>query len=418
MAAQTTTGRHPGWRSALVVLGALGASVALAFLARQLVEEGPWTTLDLQVFHASGNAVWNGENPYLFWLEQAQLSLVYPPFAGLLLAPLSVLSMEAMRIVWFSGIFLALQGIVWLATGWVGIRRAWVRLGIGLAAAGAFLAFDPGWQELWSGQVNTFLALLILADLCRRDGARGRGIMIGIAAGIKLTPGLFILYFLLTRRFKEAWTAVAAFAVTVAVGFAVMPGSAWAYWTSHAWDADRIHPHPGIPLNQNLRGLFARLLHDPDVLLPWLAAALVVLVGGLAVCVTLHRRGLVREGAVLVGVVALLVSPVSWAYHWVWLVPVLVVLTALAVRARSWLWGAAVLLTALAAFLAPYTWIDLETGLTPTTFGQQLETNSLTIAELLLLVAGALAVLFPRLSPLARVSGGPAAAPASPSTAP
>jgi alpha-1,2-mannosyltransferase len=382
------------WRSAFVVLGALGVSVALALLARQLVAEGPWTTLDLRVFHASGTAVWNGDDPYLFWLPQAELSLVYPPFAGLLLAPLSLLSLEAMRIVWFAGIFLALQGVVWLATGWVGVRRAGVRLGIGLAAACAFLLFDPGWQELWSGQVNTFLALLVVADLCRRDGARGRGIAIGIAAGIKLTPGLFILYFLLTRRFREAWTALASFAATVVVGFAVIPGAAWDYWTGHAWDTDRIHANPAIPVNQNLRGMMARLLHDPDVLVSWLAVAVVVLVGGLAVCVGLHRRGLVREGAVLVGVVALLVSPVSWAYHWVWLVPVFVVLTALVVRTRSWQWAAAVLLAAAASFVAPYTWLmDERAGLTPTTLGQQLEANSLTIAGLLLLVAGASTLL-------------------------
>lgn len=412
-----TQSGHAGWRSALVVLGTLVVSVALALLARQLVEEGLWTTLDLQVFHASGTAVWNGDNPYLFWLPQAELSLVYPPFAGLLLAPLSLLSLEVMRIVWFAGIFLALQGVVWLATGWVGVRRAWVRLAVVLFAAGVFLVFDPGWQELWSGQVNMFLTLLVVADLCRRDGARGRGIMIGIAAGIKLTPGLFVLYFLLTRRFREAWTAVASFAVTVAVGFAAMPGPAWTYWTSHAWDADRIHPHPGIQFNQNLRGMLARLLHDPDVLTSWLAVALVVLVGGLAVCVGLHRRGLVREGAVLVGVVALLVSPVSWAYHWVWLVPVFVVLTALAVRTRSWLWGAAVLLAAAASFLAPYTWMGMEAAVTPTTLGQQLETNSLTIAGLLLLVAGALTLLFPRLSPHPRAPEQPAAGTASRSVA-
>ncbi|MCT2585849.1 glycosyltransferase family 87 protein [Actinophytocola gossypii] len=404
--------RPAGWRSALIVLGALGWSVALALLARRLVEGGPWTTFDLQVFHASGTAVWNGDNPYLFWLPQRELSLVYPPFAGLLLAPLSLLSLEAVRIVWFTGIFLALQGAVWLTTGWVGVRRVRVRLGVGLAAAGAFVVFDPGWQELWSGQVNMFLALLIVADLCRRDGARGRGVMIGVAAGIKLTPGLFILYFLLTHRFREAWTAVASFAVTVAVGFAVMPGAAWSYWTGHAWDTDRIHQDPGISLNQNLRGMMARLLHDPDVFVSWLAVALVVLVGGLAVCVGLHRRGLVREGAVLVGVVALLVSPISWAYHWVWLVPVFVVLTALVVRTRSRTWGVAVLLAAAASFVAPYTWVEPWVRHTPTTLGGQLESNSLTVAGLLLLAAGALALWLPRSSPHARVPD-PASGPAT-----
>jgi len=377
---------------ALVVLGAVGLAVALAFLARQLVDEGPWTTFDLQVFHASGEAVLRGDNPYLFWLEQDKLSLVYPPFAGLLFVLLGLLSMEAVRIVWFTGIFLAVQGLVWLTTGRLGIRNTWVRLAAGAAAAGLFLVFNPGWQELWSGNINTFLALLIVADLVRRDGARGRGVLIGIAAGIKLTPGLFILYFLLTRRFREAWTALGAFVATVAIGFAAMPGAALDYWRSHAWDTDRIFPFPNIPLNQNIRGVFARMTGDPDIGLPWLIAAAVVGVGGLAVCVALHRRGLVLEAAVLVGVIALLVSPVSWVYHWVWLVPALIVLGVHAVRTRSWAWGVPVVLTAAAAFVAPYKFMPLDEGMVPSGVVQQLETNSLTIAGLLLLVAGALAL--------------------------
>ncbi|WP_084735678.1 glycosyltransferase 87 family protein [Actinophytocola xinjiangensis] len=400
MAAVDSIRSRSAGRISLVVLGAAALSVALAFLARALVDEGPWTTFDLQVFHASGEAVLRGDNPYLYWLEQDQLSLVYPPFAGLLFALLGLLSMEAVRIVWFTGIFLAVQGIVWLTTGWIGVRRRWVRLGAGVAAAGLFLLFNPGWQELWSGNINTFLALLIVADLVRRDGARGRGVLIGVAAGIKLTPGLFILYFLLTRRFREAWTALGTFAVTVVAGFAVLPGPAWDYWRSHAWDADRIYPFPNIPLNQNLRGMLARLTGDPDVSVSWLLAAVVVAVGGLAVCVALHRRGLVTEAAVLVGVIALLVSPVSWAYHWVWLVPALIVLGAHAVRTRSWTWGGAVVLTAAAAFVAPYTFMPLDEGMTPSTVAQQFETNSLTIAGLLLLVAAVVAVVRPRPDPV------------------
>ncbi|GAB3434163.1 glycosyltransferase 87 family protein [Actinophytocola sediminis] len=390
---KTVTGTHLRGRIALAVAGATGLAVALAFLARRLVDEGPWTTFDLQVFHASGAAVLRGDNPYLFWLEQDQLSLVYPPFAGLLFALLGALSIEAVRIIWFAGIFLALQGIIWLTTGWLGVRRTWVRLAACAGGAGAFLLFDPGWQELWSGQINTFLALLIVADLVRRDGARGRGVLIGIAAGIKLTPGLFILYFLITRRFREAWTALAAFAATVVVGFGAMPGAAWDYWTGHAWDTDRIYPFPNIPLNQNLRGMVTRLANDPDVLLPWLLAAVVVAVGGLAVCVGLHRRGLVVEAAVLVGVIALLVSPVSWVYHWVWLVPTLIVLGTHAVRTRSYLWGTAVVLTTAAGFVAPYTFMSLDEGMAPAGLAQQLEANSLTIAGVLLLVVAAVALL-------------------------
>ncbi len=374
------------------LLPAVGIGVILAFLVRPIIDEGPWTTMDLRVFHVSGDAVLHGEDPYQFLLPQAPMSLVYPPFAGLLLAPLSLLTVEALRIVWFTGIFVALQGLVWLATGWIGINRRWVRLLLCPAIAAAGVLFAPVYQELWSGNVNVFLAVLVLADLCRRDDARGRGLLIGIAAGIKLTPGLFIVYFLLTRRFREARTAIAGFAATVAIGFAVMPGEAWRYWTGLIVDVDRMHADPRILVNQNLRGTIARLLDNPDVFVPWALAAIVVLAGGLTVCVALHRRGLVREGAVLVGVVSLLVSPLSWVYHWVWLVPTVIVLTAAAVRTRSAVWGVAAATAAVVPFLISYPTLAETGGRIPTGLWADVTAEALVLVGAVLLTAGALAL--------------------------
>lgn len=399
---------YPRWLSGFIPLAAVLVALVVAFVARTRVETGQLTTTDLEVFWVSGKAVLSGRDPYLFWLPGAHLSLTYPPFAGLLMAPLSLLSLSALRIVWFTGILVALQAIVWLATGWVGVRGTRVRLLLCASAAASVFLVDPLWQELWSGQVNVFLALLVLADLCRRDGARGRGIGIGLAAGIKLTPGLFILYLALTRRFREALTALVTFAATVAAGFLVMPTQAWQYWTHYAWDVPRIYAQPAIVFNQNLRGATARLLHH-DSVLAWALAAAVVAVAGLAVCVALYRRGMDREGAVLCGVVALLVSPVSWVYHWVWLVPVLAVLVAGAVRTRSPGWIAAAVVTAAVALIHPYTWIGgfnatpsglflgyrgwwpswTGFGASPSGLAQQLAGDSLVLVGLLLLAGGA-----------------------------
>jgi alpha-1,2-mannosyltransferase len=392
-------------RPLLAVLCGLVIAVVLAVVERARLGNGPFTTTDLQVFWRSGLAVRTGRDPYLFWLPQAHLSLVYPPIAGLLLAPLSLLPLDALRLVWLTGIFAALQALLWRSTGWVGMRSGWPRLVVSLTAPAALLIFDPVRQELWSGQVNTFLALLVLADLGRRDGARGRGVAIGLATGIKLVPGLFIVYFLLTRRFREAAVAMATFAATVLVGALALPGPAWRYWTSYAWDADRVYPHPYIIYNQNLRGAIARLLHRDDVTLPWALAAVLVTAAGLAVCVGLYRRGLDREGAALCGVVALLVSPISWVYHWVWLVPVLVVLLAGAWRAAirrpdgRWLggwaragggwWAALAVVTAVVPVLHPYTWIGGYAD-QPSGPAQQIISNALVLLGLVLLFAGTL----------------------------
>jgi len=144
-----------------VAVGLLTA-VIVAAVVRARVETGPLTTADLRVFWLSGKAIRTGHDPYLFWLPGAPMSPVYPPFAGLLMAPASLIPLAWLRIV-----------------------RWWLLLypAVGLVA----LLADPVWQELWAGQVNVFLVLLVIVDLCRRDGARGKGIGVGIAAGIKLT---------------------------------------------------------------------------------------------------------------------------------------------------------------------------------------------------------------------------------------
>src|SRR5258706_8303767 len=48
----------------------------------------------------------------------------------------------------------------------------------------------------------------------------------------------------------------------------------------------------------------------------------------------LSRTGRQVQGWTLVGITSVLVSPISWDHHWVWLVPALAMLAALAMKAR------------------------------------------------------------------------------------
>jgi alpha-1,2-mannosyltransferase len=385
------------WPTMLAALSVLLTAVAVAVVERARVGDSFWSTTDLHVYWISGRAVRTGHDPYQVYLPGfvSRLTLVYPPFAALLLAPLSLLSLVTLRLVWFTGIALALQAVVWKSLGRVGMRAGLPRLLLTLIAAAGLPAFDPVYREFWAGQVNVFLMLLVLADLFRKDGAAGKGIGVGLAAGVKLTPLIFVVYLALTRRVREALVALAAFAVTVAVAFAVLPRPAWHYWTSYAWDANRVFPFPFIQFNQCLRGTLARLLHSNDVTLVWLPVATVVLVVGLAVAVGLHRRGLVLEGVLACAVTGVLVSPIAWVYHWVWLVPVGIVLVAGTWRTRSPAWAAltAVALGVPAAHL--YTRLGL-LPVQPSGFWQQLEANSFVLVGLLLLASAALLCWSPR----------------------
>jgi hypothetical protein len=91
-----------------------------------------------------------------------------------------------------------------------------------LAAAGA-LWLEPITATLGYGQINLVIALLIVGDLRRRDTARSKGALIGIAAGLKLTPLIFVPYLLFSRRARPAFVALGTFAAIIAVAYAALP---------------------------------------------------------------------------------------------------------------------------------------------------------------------------------------------------
>jgi alpha-1,2-mannosyltransferase len=161
----------------------------------------------------------------------------------------------------------------------------------------------------------------VVGDLALPDRIKGKGIGIGLAAGIKLTPLIFIPYLLLTRRPRAASVSALTFAVTVGLGFALLPRASAVYWGGQVFGPSN-HFHLD---NQSLNGVMLRLTHDgPHAHAYWLAAAAVVGIGGLATSIAAGRRGHDLLGLVTCAATGLLVSPVSWSHHYVYVVPALV----------------------------------------------------------------------------------------------
>ncbi len=185
---------------------------------------------------------------------------------------------------------------------------------------------QPVFDTLDVGQVNLILMLLVIADLAF-DGTKRwpTGILIGIATAIKLTPAIFIIYLLVTGRTRGAIRAAIMTVTLTVAGFVVAPSDSARFWlqgkfVDTAW---MIHPIPVDDItNQSLNGALLRLFgHVPPVvsIIAGLATACV----GLTVAVIAHRRGEPVAGMLACAIAGLLVSPLSWHEHWVWIVPVL-----------------------------------------------------------------------------------------------
>jgi alpha-1,2-mannosyltransferase len=192
---------------------------------------------------------------------------------------------------------------------------------------------EPVQRTLHAGEVDLLLMLLVVRDLAHR-GRRWQGAGLGLAAGIKLVALIFIPYLLLTGRYRQAGAAAVAFAATVAAGALLFPRASVTWWLGGAFLDARRTGFAGYLANQSLLGMTTRLAGTVPPAAAWLVLA--VLAGGpaLVLAALVHRQGRPVHGWVICAVTGLIISPVSWDHHWVWIAPALAVLTDTAVRAR------------------------------------------------------------------------------------
>lgn len=321
----------------------LGVSVA-ALLVLCGAQHVPMA--DLLVYRAEGvAAARGGERLYGFAVTEWELPATYPPFAALLFVPLGWVPLGLLKGLSLLG-NIALTGVL----VHLSCRAAGLRPGPGAVCAGTggALWLEPVFQTIVFGQINLALACLVLWDLNRPAGARGKGIALGIATGVKLTPAVFVVHLFLQGRRREASYAVAGAAGTAALGALVLPYASWEFWTRRVFETGRVGK-AWIVDNQSLQGLVARVLHTAEPGLLW--GGLAVLVAGGGLCLAVRARS-DAHGLVLAALTALLVSPISWSHHWVWCVPLLALLWAGGHRRTAV--GVGVLFTGRSMWLLPH----------------------------------------------------------------
>ena len=282
--------------------------------------------VDLNVYRAGADAVRQGEALYAMRMPTNGLPFTYPLFAALLFVPFSLVPFGVAKVALSAVSLLALVTICICAARMARLKAA---VPVGLALAGFALFTEPVSRTFRLGQINLILVALILLDLTVLRNTRWHGVLIGVATGIKLTPGLFILYLFMSGRRRASVTAVAAFATTVAFGFLAQPSEAWAFWTHHMLDPNRVGGVSYVS-NQSVLGVVSRLLADdhPSRLLI-LGIGAVIVAAVMRAARLLHHRGQELVAVTAVALAALLASPISWAHHWVWFIPALVSLAAM-----------------------------------------------------------------------------------------
>jgi len=278
----------------------------------------PWRPImvDLDVYRRAGSVLLAGGN---FYDLPGSLQFLYPPFAAVLVTPLALLPATAVQIGWTAAEAMVLVAILhrFGLTGWV------------LSLAGVVVVYlvEPVVQTLAFGQLGIFLVALVVLDLAPGPRVFSRrllpeGMLTAIAAAIKLTPVIFVVYLLVARKFQAFWVAVITGIVVALASAAIAPAASYEFWT-RLMRSDTGLGHSIIYYtNQSVMAGIVRVFgpgQEPAIIGLILSCA--VAAAGVWAATLWHRLGDVRLAGNLCGVAGLLASPVSWLHHFVWVVP-------------------------------------------------------------------------------------------------
>lgn len=346
----------------IITAAVVGSAAAAEIFGRR------YSFFDMRIYHGAVQWWTGGEELYEFIAPGTELGFTYPPFAALSMLPMTGVSSAAAGWINLVASVAALGVVLLILLTPITDRLGWPRwLVVGVALPMA-LALEPGRETLGFGQVNLLLFGLIMADLVAlrwrayppaaltsprpapAAGAGGAGVEvlrrwwysgawagagIGLATAVKLTPGLFILYLVVSRQWRVAAVASGTAAGATMAAFVAAPRESLAYFTSVLWQTDRVGAGDFTP-NQSLAGILARLYDQPEApTLLWLSFAAVCCALGLSRAVTAHREGDEVAAFALVGLTAVVLSPISWSHHLVFVIPAIVIMADAALRRRA-----------------------------------------------------------------------------------
>jgi len=304
---------------------ALLAVTGVLHVLATLAGSDPFLMVDLAVYVDGARHLTDG-TLYDFFSEPLHLPFTYPPFSAMIFLPLTWLPWTLLRILWQIASFGAIGVMAYSTLRLLG--RAGPKApsplrhvrGIVVTITALGLWLEPVRTTFNYGQINLFLAALLLAGAVVGKEWMA-GFSVGIAAGVKLTPAITGLYYLLQRRWSAVIWSVVFFVATIGVALVVLPDETVRYFTKLIFDPGRTGP-VWSAINQSLRGAIARLAGQ-DLTSLWLVAAVAAGLLGLWVAWVCLKADDRAAAFLAVQFTGLLISPISWSHHWVWVLPLL-----------------------------------------------------------------------------------------------
>ncbi|MBK8459655.1 MAG: glycosyltransferase 87 family protein [Micropruina sp.] len=306
-----------------VLLLAIGPMLAALWAGATTIPGGvfePWdpAMIDLDVYRRTGQLLLAGGDIYNV---PGQLPWIYPPFAALLTVPWTILGTTGAE-------------VIWLAMNVAAVMAMLFRLGLSgwqlsLAATAAIWLVEPVRETLGFGQLGILLVTAAVLDSMPGPRVFARrllpeGWLTGLATAVKLTPAVVAMANFFAGKRKEGIISFVTFLAATGLAFVLLPGQSWLYWTRLIAGDSGINSGILFKTNQSVMGVWSRLFGEASR--GGLVVSALVLVIGVTAAVLVHRQGELALAVCLAGLTSLLASPISWSHHYVWILPLAVLL--------------------------------------------------------------------------------------------
>ncbi|APT93725.1 membrane protein [Corynebacterium phocae] len=332
---------HPALRASLAVLGLLGG--LFSTWKHITVTDFP---VDMIIYRQGVQAYLDGRSMYAEPMMAGDLALpfIYPPFGALVMAPLNLLGLSDdaagnLLIALSNGLvllclYLVFRAVCGRADIWWAVLPLWA----------VALNFEPVDLNNGFAQINIVVMALVVLDLVPRKRYLPQGWLIGIAAAIKITPLAMLLYFLVRKEIKPIVAAGVSALAATALAAAFRWQAFVEFFSSKLLEMGKgadFGVSTDYQSNSSIKGVIQRLYTSREAMeaagtltnIAWLVLALGTIAAGAWLMRYLIAHQLEVEAWLTGAMVMLLISPVSWSHHWVWLA---LIIPVFAYRALTW----------------------------------------------------------------------------------
>lgn len=349
------------------VVGVVGLVIATISTAIQvMLTDFP---IDMVIYREGVKAFMEGGEVYSVPMMAGDIALpfIYPPFGALVMVPLAgdwfSHAMAGDIMIVLSNLLIGL--VVLLLAFALNRQRSTPFVSSDVIAAasliwGVVLIFEPVRLNNGFAQINIIIMVLVALDLIPRKRLKWlpQGWLIGVAAAIKITPLAMLLYFLVRKEIKPIITAGVSAIIATLIAAAVRWDVAWEYFSvkllSMGTGGD-FGVQTAYQSNSSIKGAIERLYTSQENMeaastitnIIWLCLAIITVVLGGWLMVALIKRGLNIEAWMINAFIMLLISPVSWSHHWVWVAIAIPVLLYRAITWRHLNWASGILISIL-----------------------------------------------------------------------